>query len=274
MNATRSQGGDALAQDGNRLVDVSADGNVAVVTLCRPARLNAISTILAEQLTGVLKKLANDPDVWVLVLTAQGDNAFCAGADIHERRSMSASELAHRRCVIKEMFTALRCFPQPTVAAVFGYVLGGGFELALSCDVILAADDAVFGFPEGRIGLIPAGGGTVLACQVAGAQRAKSMIFTGRRIGTDEAAAAGFILRVVARNDLLSASFDLAREMCACSPIALREAKWALNRGFAGWTESGLGAEDEASSRVARSADATEGILAFAEKRQPRWQNR
>jgi enoyl-CoA hydratase/carnithine racemase len=157
---------------------------------------------------------------------------------------------------------------------VFGYALGGGFELALSCDLIVAADDATFGLPEAQVGLVPAGGGTYLLTEAVGPARARELIYTGRRVGAVEARELGFVTDVVARARLDDAVQELADRITRSSPVATRLAKAALRAGRAGAERAAIEAEDAALAEAAQSRDAEEGVRAFAEKRDPEWENR
>jgi enoyl-CoA hydratase/carnithine racemase len=255
-------------------VGVERRGHVAVVTLRRPVALNAITMSMADRLADLLAELAGDRDVWVMVLTAEGERAFCAGADISEREAMSEDELAARRAALRRMFAAFRSTPQPTIAAVFGHAVGGGFELALSCDLVVAADDASLGLPEARIGLVPAGGGTFLLSRAIGPARAKELIFTGRRIDARTAFELGIVIEVVARDALFDAALAHAERIVRSSPVATRAAKRAIERGRQAEAAAGLEAEEQALAEAAASRDAAEGVRAFAEHREPAWENR
>lgn len=249
-------------------------GHVAIVTLRRPQVLNAISAAMADALDETLTGLAADRDAWVVVLAADGDRAFCVGADLAERRSMTPEQLAARRASLRRMFATVRATPQPTIAAVFGYVLGGGFELALSCDLIVAADDATFGLPEARIGLIPGGGGTYLLTRMVGPSRARELIYTGRRIDATEARSLGLVADVVARDDLIASALALSQRVAEASPVATRLAKRALRAADSAVEAAAIRAEDEALAEATRSRDAAEGVQAFGENRSPAWENR
>jgi enoyl-CoA hydratase/carnithine racemase len=256
------------------LVSVRRDGRVALVRLERPEALNAISEALADQLSGVLEELAGDRDSWVVVLDAAGERAFCVGADLKERGGLDAAGWDANRGHIRRLFAAVRGLPQPTVASVFGFALGGGFELVLSCDLAVAAEDAQLGLPETRVGIVPGGGGTQLLARRVGLARAKELILTGRRIGAQEAAALGVVVRVVPRAGLDAATLELAHEICACSPVAVREAKAAIDGGLGRPLDEALELEDGAWRRAVASRDREEGILAFNERRAPEWENR
>jgi enoyl-CoA hydratase/carnithine racemase len=174
---------------------------------------------------------------------------------------------------MRAMFTAVRTLPQPSIASVFGFALGGGFELALSCDIIVAAEGTELGLPEVRVGLLPAGGGTQLLTRKVGAARAKNLIFRGKRIDMDEAIAMGLVAEVVPRQTLESRTMDVANEICGSSPIAVREAKRAIESALGMPLEEGMGIEHEAWRRVIATEDRAEGIAAFNEKRDPQWKN-
>lgn len=255
------------------LVSVTHDERVAIVTLSRPEALNAISGALADDLTDALREVSADSDAWVVVLDAAGDRAFCVGADLKERAGFSLEDFLANREKVRGMFAALRGVPQPTIASVFGFALGGGFELGLNCDLIVAAEGAKFGLPEVRVGLLPAGGGTQLLTRRVGLARAKEMIFTGRQIDAAEAAELGIVVDVVPRGDLRDATMTLAHDICKSSPIALREAKRAINSAF-GVLDLGMEIEHDAWRRVIATEDRAEGIAAFNEKRAPVWRNR
>ena len=255
-------------------VAVERRGHVAVVTLRRPRALNAITAAMADRIHDALTELRGDRDVWVVVVAADGARAFCVGADLAERKTMSEEQLGARRASLRRMFAAVRAMPQPTIAAVFGYALGGGFELALSCDLVVAADDATFGLPEARVGLIPAGGGTFLLTQAIGPARARELIYTGRRVDAAEARSLGLVVDVVPRARLGAAVQELADRIMQSSPTSTRLAKAALRAGCAEAERAAIEAEDAALAEATQSRDAAEGVLAFVEKREPKWENR
>jgi enoyl-CoA hydratase/carnithine racemase len=256
------------------LVSVRREGHVVLVRLERPEALNALSGALADELAAAFEKLAGDREAWVVVLGAAGERAFCVGADLKERGGFGPEEWEANRGRIRRLFTAVRELPQPTIASVFGFALGGGFELALCCDLVVAAEGAQLGLPETRVGIVPGGGGTQLLARRVGPARAKELILTGRRMGAEEAAALGVVARVVGRAELDDAALELAGEICACSPVAVREAKAAIDRGFGLPLSAALELEDGAWRRAVASHDRAEGILAFNERRAPEWENR
>jgi enoyl-CoA hydratase/carnithine racemase len=256
------------------VVEVGIEGHVATVRLNRPEALNAISGEVANEMAGALLRAAADPAAWVVVLAAAGEKAFCVGADLKERNQLDDAGWMQNRLLMRAMFDTLRSLPQPTIASVFGYALGGGFELALNCDLVVATDDAVFGLPEVTVGIVPGGGGTQLLPRKVGVARAKELVFTGRRISGPEAFDMGLVTRVVEREALDRATGELAREICRSSPISLREAKQAVDRGFGMSLENAIELEDLAWRRAVTSEDRREGIAAFNEKRDPQWKGR
>ncbi len=255
------------------LVAVGKEDHIATVTLVRPDALNALSGEMAGQLAQALDEVGRDPDIWVVVLTAAGDKAFCVGADLKERAAFSLEDFYSNRKQIRRLFGSLRGVPQPVVVAVFGYALGGGFELVLSCDIVVAAEDAVMGLPEARVGLLPAGGGTQLFPRKVGVARAKDLIFRGRRFTAEEGVAMGLIAKVVARGDLDREAMALAQDICKSSPVAVRAAKRSIDAGFGVDIDRGIEVENDAWKGVIASNDRAEGIAAFNDKRDPQWSN-
>lgn len=256
------------------LVSVTTEGPIATVRLERPQALNAISGTLADELAATFRALSSNNDVWIVILTAAGEKAFCVGADLKERSSFTIEQFHSNRRQVKSMFAALRAVPQPVIASVFGFALGGGFELALSCDLIVAAEGTQLGLPEARVGLLSAAGGTQLLPRRIGVSRAKELIFLGRRFSAEEGRDLGLVARVAPRPELEGATRDLAGELCKSSPTALREAKRAIDAGFGMPLEEGIEVEHDAWSVVIETQDRREGIAAFNEKREPKWLNR
>jgi enoyl-CoA hydratase/carnithine racemase len=245
-----------------RYIAVTKEERVGIVSLERPEALNAISGALAEELAGVLRAVGADDNLWAIVLAGAGERAFCAGADLKERASFSLQDYHHNRTQMRAMFEALRALPQPSIAAVFGYAFGGGLELALSCDLVVASDDARLALPEVRVGLIPAGG------------RAKELTFTGAEVNAAEALDIGLVDRVVPRSALRETALDLARDISASSPVAVRAVKQTMDATLGGSLGPGIDVEEAAWALVVSSRDRVEGVRAFNERRTPRWTNR
>lgn len=246
-------------------------GAVAEIVLDRPASLNALDTAMASRLASVCRQLGADPGARAVVLSAAGGRAFCVGADLKERARMTDEDFARQREVFRAAFGGVLGLPQPAVAAVHGYALGGGCELALCCDLIVADDTAVFGLPEVTVGLVPGGGGTQLALRRLGPARAADLVLTGRRVTAGEAGEIGLADRIVSAGSAHGQALELARQIAGNSPVAVRAAKTALRRGWGTAIETGLEIEDAAWRSAAFSADRREGIAAFNEKRPPQW---
>jgi len=250
---------------------VERDDHLAHLILNRPEVLNAIDNTLASELIQACRSLAVAQDVWVVILRGAGDRAFSAGADLKARRSFTPEDWAHQRALLREMFTHLRRLPQPMIAAVHGFALGGGTELAMLADFVVASEEATFGLTEVSLGIIPGGGGTQNMPRMIGRNRAKELIFTARRIPAAEAYRLGLVNHVVSRPMLLPKAVELAREIMHNSPFAVRQAKWAIDHGVDQEFEDGLEREHEAYMRAIASHDRQEGIAAFNDKRPPRF---
>src|SRR5438067_2104593 len=201
-------------------VELKVRESVAHIELSRPEALNAISSELARELVAITATVANDLDVRAVVLTAAGARAFCVGADLKERNTMSDAEFRTQRMLFRAAFGGVLNLPQPTVAAVHGFALGGGSELALSCDVVGADETAVMGLPEVTIGLVPGGGGTQLALRRLGPGRAADVVLTGQRIPAAEAQQIGLIDRLVPAGSARNAARELAAHIANNSPVA------------------------------------------------------
>jgi len=248
-----------------------AGGLIGEVVLDRPTVMNALNTAMLTELAGHFTALAASPSVTVVIVSAAGERAFCAGADLKERAAMSDAEILAQRPAFRAAFGALRALPQPAIAAVHGFALGGGCELALSCDVIVAEATAVLGLPESTVGLVPGCGGTQLLARRVGPGRAAEMIFSGRLVQACEAAEIGLADRLVPAGRAREVAYTLGRQIAANSPVAVRAAKQALRDGADLPLAAALEVEDAAWRTAAASADRREGIAAFAEKRRPVW---
>ena len=244
---------------------------VAVLVMDRPEARNALSTEQARRLGEAARAVAAARDVSAVVLASAVPDAFCVGADLKERLRLDDEGLRAQRAVFIEGFAAVREIGLPTVAAVEGYALGGGYELALSCDLIVAADTATVGLPEVSLGLIPGGGGTQLLSRRAGRSRALDLVLTGRRVGAAEAYDLGLVDRLVPAGTAGTAARDLAAAIARNSPVSLGAAKRAIRDGFEADLAIGLDLEDHAWHEAAFSADRREGVAAFHAKRGPQW---
>jgi enoyl-CoA hydratase/carnithine racemase len=246
-------------------------GHVAELRLDRPEALNALSTAMAAEIVSATAELTADQSVRAVVLSASGDRAFCVGADLKERNGYSDEELRRQRPIFRAAFAGVLELPVPTIAAVSGYALGGGFEFALSCDLIVADPSTVLGLPEVTVGVIPGGGGTQLLSRRVGVARASDLIFTGRRLEAPEADRLGLVDRMAPAGQARDVALALATTIAANSPVGLRNAKHALRQGATADLRTALDVEDAAWRATAFSGDRREGVAAFNEKRRPEW---
>lgn len=256
------------------LVERTEDGFVVTVVLNRPERMNAMNTAMGEDLLACFDALHRDREVRAVVLTGAGDRAFCAGGDLKEREGMTDEAWRAQHAIFEEAaMRVLRC-PVPVIAAVEGYALAGGCELALLADFIVAGDTAVFGLPETTLGIFPGIGGTQLLPRVIGAPLAKELIFTGRRMPVEEAKAAGLVNHVVPRGQARARALEIARTIAANGPIAVRQAKKAIAYGLETDLETAMVLALEAYNATVATEDRVEGVRAFNEKRRPHFKGR
>lgn len=251
-------------------VVVVARGRVAEVRLNRPSARNALSTRMAEQLVAA-PRAVRETGARAVVLSSAAPQAFCVGADLKERHQLSDAGFLAQREVFRAAFAAVRDLPVPVVAAVHGFALGGGFELALSCDIVVADRTAVLGLPEVTRGIVPGGGGTQLLPRRVGAGVAADLILTGRHVAAEEAARIGLVDRLVDEGDDLAAALGVAERIAANSPVAVRHARTALRRALDVDLAAGLDVEDAAWRAAVFSEDRREGVRAFVEHRAPDW---
>lgn len=246
-------------------------GAVAELVLDRPSAMNAISTDMATALAEACAQLAADRGTQVVVVTSSHEKAFCVGADLKERNSLSDADLVRQRPVARAAYTGVLDLPMPTIAAVDGFALGGGCEIALSCDVIVAGEKATLGLPEVSVGVIPGGGGTQLVTRRIGWSKASRMIFTCTRFTGVEAHEYGLVDEVVPAGGARDAALEMAAIIAGHSPVGLRNAKKAMRLGFDVDLRTGLEVEDACWRATAFSGDRAEGVAAFNEKRTPSW---
>ncbi|MFB9731776.1 enoyl-CoA hydratase/isomerase family protein [Ornithinimicrobium kibberense] len=250
------------------------DGHVVEVALDRPASMNAVSTDFSREITATMTALSADEDVRAVVVTSTSPRAFCVGADLKERNGFSDAQMMDHRLVTRKAYRAVLDLPMPAVAAVEGFALGGGMEIALSCDLVVAGTEATVGLPEVGVGVVPGGGGTQLVTRRVGWSRAASMIFTGRRMTAKEAHRLGVLDELVEAGTARDRALEIAAQIAGNSPVAVRNAKRAMRLGMGVDLAAGLEIEDGAWRATAFSGDRKEGVAAFAEKRAPRWPGR
>lgn len=254
-----------------RLVDDDDEGHVVHLVLDRPAARNAISLEMARQVAAATDELGRRPALRAVVLRSGRDDVFCVGADLKERRDATEADLLAARATNRACYGGVLGLAVPVVAAVTGYALGGGCELALSCDLLVGDDATVMGLPEVGVGLIPGGGGTQLLVRRLGTGRASDLVLTGRRVDGTEAYRLGLLDRLAEPGAVLGVASALARQVAQRSPASTRAAKAAMRAGADLPLAQGLDVEDAAWRGVVAGPDRAEGITAFVQKREPRW---
>jgi enoyl-CoA hydratase len=256
------------------MITVSRDGAVAVVTVDRPDALNALDLPTLTELRDRLSELAGDEGVRAVVLTGAGEKAFVAGADIKYMTGLDVAggkawgELGHNCGQL------LETMPKPTIAAINGFALGGGCELALACDIRYASTTAKLGQPESNLAIIPGWGGTQRLARVCGLGVAKDLILTGRIVGAEQAVRIGLVSALYEPGELMERTLETARALAAKGPLALAAAKRAVNHALQGDHVENLIAEADGFGELFATDDQTEGMTAFAEKREPRFTGR
>ena len=248
---------------------ITADGRVSTITVNRAEVLNALDTALLEELLHTLVDLGSDESVGVIIVTGAGDRSFIAGADIKEMDGKTPLEARAYSELGQEIAHKLETMRKPTIAAVNGYALGGGCEIALACDIRLASTNAFFGQPEINLGIIPGWGGTQRLARATNIGYAKELILTGRMVDSAEALERGLVQHVYAPDELMAKTMELAQSMAVKSPVALYYAKETTNRSLHGDIGGNLVHEADLYSLMFSTEDAAEGLRAFVEKRKP-----
>jgi enoyl-CoA hydratase len=248
-------------------------GRVALLTINRPDKLNALNIKTRQEGAEALEELREDAGVRVVVITGAGDKSFVAGADIGEFAGRTA--ITQRDVMTgRSLFTAVDTFPKPVVAMINGFCLGGGCELAMSCDLRIASEKARFGQPEINLGIIPGGGGTQRLTRLVGESKAMELILTGEMIDAQTALSLGLVNRVVPHEELEAKTMELANLIAAKSPVALRMAKEAVKTAARSTLDEGLRREIDLFALCFSSEDKDEGVSAFLEKRRPEFKGR
>jgi enoyl-CoA hydratase len=248
--------------------------DIGILTVNRPDKLNAISNELTAELSHLLDELEKDDKLRVLIITGSGDKAFVAGADIQElvdRDARMGRRVSHER---QEIFSRIENLPVPVIAAVNGYALGGGLELALACNIRVCSEKAQFGAPEVKLGIIPGDGGTQRLPRLVGLGRAMEMILTGDFIDAQEAYRIGLVNKVVPPEELMNAAMELAQKIASRPPLAVKYAKEAVNRSQEGDTASGFALESYLHALTCTTEDKKEGVAAFLEKRKGKFKGK
>lgn len=250
-------------------ITLEQKGHIGVVTLNRPEALNCFNYDTLQELGLLVEKIATNKEIRIVIFTGAGEKAFSAGADLKERKHLTVAEVKRNVKKIREVFDDVAHLPQPTIAAVNGYAFGGGFELMLACDFRVAVEDVAMGLTEVSWGIIPGAGGTQRLPRLIGETKAKELIFTARKFSSQQALLDGIVNYVVKRENLLDKCFSLAEEMLQNAPIALEQAKFAIDRGLNVDLTSGLLIESKAYEITIPTKDRIEALTAFSEKRKP-----
>jgi enoyl-CoA hydratase/carnithine racemase len=256
------------------MIRVEDHGRAVWVTLDRPDVRNALSRAVNLRLQDIAAELAHREDVHVVVLTGAGEKAFCAGADLKERKGVPASESASYINAIAGAINAWGAIRKPTICLMNGSAYGGGLELAMACDFRICVDAAEMGLTEVRLGIMPGAGGTQRLPRLVGEARAKELILLGRRINAARALEIGLVHQVVPRDQLRPAAEAMIAELAGCAPLSVASAKAAIERGYGRAMAEGLAIERECYEVTLYSADRDEGLAAFAEGRPPRYLGR
>ena len=242
-------------------------GSVAIAAINRPQALNALNSEVLNDLNTLLDKIDADPEIRVLILTGSGEKSFVAGADIGEMFSLTKAEGEAFGKKGNDVFRRLETLPVPVIAAVNGYALGGGCELAMACDIRICSETAVFGQPETGLGITPGFGGTQRLARLVGAGVAKQLIYSARNIKADEALRIGLVNAVYSAEELMPAAEKLAETIAKNAPIAVRAAKKAINEGLEVPMDEAMAIEEKLFGSCFETADQKEGMGAFLEKR-------
>jgi enoyl-CoA hydratase/carnithine racemase len=275
-NGTIVEGGIQMEMDGANdtlQVEWPAEGIVQLV-LNRPDVHNALSRQLVAALQTTLNDLRTNGTIRAAIIAGAGDRAFSTGADLRERLHLTPDERTAHTTAIAEAADTIARFPVPVIAAVRGYALAGGAELAIACDLRVASDDATFGFPEAKIGIFPGAGGVVRLPRLVGAGAANDLLFTGRPVQADEALRLGLINQITASDDVLAGAQEVARRIATNGPLAIRALKAALRATDQQGVAEAHRIVAQYRRKLDQSADYAEGLAAFSERRAPRFQGR
>lgn len=258
----------------NAILQVEEKNNAAVLTLNRPGVMNCLNFELLYALRDEIDRLQYRTDIRCVILTGAGEKAFCAGADLKERATLTQDEVKKFILTIRTLMSAIQNLPIPVIAAVNGIALGGGTELALASDIRIASETAAMGLTETRLAIIPGGGGTQRLPRIIGVAKAKELIFTGRRVDAGEALDMGLVNQVTPPGNLMDACLDMAAMIAETGPIAVEMAKYAIDRGIETDLATGLAIESNAYRVTIPTEDRIEGLTAFREKRKPVYKGR
>lgn len=248
---------------------VEEKDNIVTLTLNRPEVMNSLNFPLLHALRDQVQSLRFKTDVRVIIITGAGEKAFCSGADLKERATLTPIQVKEYIYTIRDLFSAIENLNKPVIAAVNGVALGGGTELALASDIRIASMNATMGLTETRLAIIPGAGGTQRLPRLIGKGKAKELLFTGRRVDAKEALQIGLVNQICELKDLMNECFKMASMICETGPIAIEQAKYAINYGMETDLNTGLAIESNAYWVTIPTEDRLEGLAAFREKRKP-----
>ncbi|WP_096188186.1 enoyl-CoA hydratase [Evansella halocellulosilytica] len=252
-------------------IEAKVEGHIGYISLKRKEAANALSQAMLREFMTQLKEWSFNKEIRAVIITGDGEKVFCAGADLRERKEMTEKEVHQAVASIRETVNLIHDFPVPVIAAINGAAIGGGLELALACDIRIAAVNAKVGLSETTLGIIPGAGGTQRLAREIGLQRAKQLIFTGDTLTADQAYEWGLLLKVVPFNQLMQEATELAGKIAQNGPIAVKQAKFAINHGTEVDLVTGLAIEKNSYEVVIPTKDRLEGLQAFKEKRKPQY---
>ncbi|MGD9080035.1 MAG: enoyl-CoA hydratase-related protein [Desulfobacterales bacterium] len=253
---------------------IEEESGVAILTLNRPEVMNSFNFAMLHALRDQIDSIRFKPEIRVVIITAAGEKAFCAGADLKERATLPPDKVKEYIFTIRNLFTSIEQLNKAVIAAVNGIALGGGTELALACDIRIASTNAAMGLTETRLAIIPGAGGTQRLPRLVGRGKAKELIFTGQRIGAEEALRIGLVNQICEQKDLLDECKKMAAMICEAGPVAIEQAKYAINHGLETDLNTGLAIESNAYWVCIPTEDRLEGLAAFKEKRKPVYKGR
>lgn len=254
---------------GDPLLMVEEKSGVVTLTLNRPDVMNSLNFPLLRALLDQIESYRFRAEVRVIIITGSGEKAFCAGADLKERATLAPEKVKEYIFTIRNLFTSIEQLNKAVIVAVNGIALGGGTEMALAGDIRIASENAVMGLTETRLAIIPGAGGTQRLPRLVGKGKAKELIFTGRRVGASEALEIGLVNKICPPQDLLEECYKMAAMICETGPIAIEQAKYAINHGYETDINTGLAIESNAYWVCIPTEDRLEGLAAFEEKRKP-----
>ena len=258
----------------DNILRIEEEAGIATLTLNRPDVMNSLNFALLHALRDRVAAFRFRKDLRVIIITGSGERAFCSGADLKERATLSPDQVREYIYTIRNLFTAIEELNKPVIAGVNGIALGGGTELALACDIRIASSKASMGLTETRLAIIPGAGGTQRLPRLVGKGKAKELIFTGQRVDAQEALNIGLVNKVCGPKDLMEACHEMAAMICETGPVAIEQAKYAINYGLETDMHTGLAIESNAYWVCIPTEDRLEGLAAFKEKRKPVYKGR